>query len=169
MGRGGRGPVLREGGCVVRGYIPGPLFGGCRYGVGGEDQERLGRWPGGRGAEDQGPAGREARPTSEGPATAVGRGYTPDGFSGRGRDGARREIKSRRARRPGLRGGQGVGAGEGEAEAGAAGGDGDVFEVGAVGAAQLAGDVQAQAGAVLGGGEEGAEQLRHDGVGDAGA
>src|SRR3546814_17192042 len=53
--------------------------------------------------------------------------------------------------------------------AGAAGGDGDVFEVGAVGAAQLAGDVQAQAGAVLGGGEEGAEQLRHDGVGDAGA
>src|SRR3546814_14006486 len=68
-----------------------------------------------------------------------------------------------------LRGREGVGAGEGEAEAGAAGGDGDVFEVGAVGAAQLAGDVQAQAGAVLGGGEEGAEQLRHDGVGDAGA
>src|SRR3546814_7709981 len=49
---------------------------------------------------------------------AVGRGYTPDGFSGRGRDGARREIKSRRARRPDLRGGQGDGAGEGEAEAG---------------------------------------------------
>src|SRR3546814_13453147 len=68
-----------------------------------------------------------------------------------------------------LRGREGVGAGEGEAEAGAAGGDGDVFEVGAVGAAQLAGDVQAQAGAVLGGGEEGAEQLRHDGVGAAGA
>src|SRR3546814_1783789 len=62
-----------------------------------------------------------------------------------------------------LRGREGVGAGEGEAEAGAAGGDGDVFEVGAVGAAQLAGDVQAQAGAVLGGGEEGAEPLRHDG------
>src|SRR3546814_9066232 len=61
---------------------------------------------------------------------AVGRGYTPDGFLGRGRDGARREIKSRRARRPDLRGGQGVGAGEGEAEAGAAGGVGDVFEVG---------------------------------------
>src|SRR3546814_5363163 len=66
---------------------------------------------------------------------AVGRGYTPDGFSGRGRDGARRGIKSRRARRPDRRGGQGVGAGEGGAEAGAAGGDGDVVGVGGVGAA----------------------------------
>src|SRR3546814_1984454 len=60
---------------------------------------------------------------------AVGRGYTPDGFSGRGRDGARREIKRGPARRTDLRGGQGVGAGGGGADAGAAGGAGEVRRV----------------------------------------
>src|SRR5690606_31969465 len=69
-------------------------------------------------------------------------------------------LRRRRADKGGSGRRQGVGAGEGDAEAGAAGGDGNVFEVGAVGAAQFAGDVQAQARAVLGGGEERAEQLR---------
>src|SRR3546814_16394886 len=49
---------------------------------------------------------------------AVGRGYNPDGFLGRGRDGAGRGIKSRRARGTHLPGGAGVGAGGGEGDGG---------------------------------------------------
>ena len=60
-----------------------------------------------------------------------------------------------------------MGAGHGHPEAGAAPGDGHVFQVGLVGPAQLAGDVQAQPGAVLGGGEERPEQLRGHALGDA--
>ncbi|CAH0179554.1 hypothetical protein SRABI35_01205 [Stenotrophomonas lactitubi] len=56
-----------------------------------------------------------------------------------------------------------------QAEAGAAGGDGDVIQSRLIGPAQLPGDVQPQPGAVFGGGEEGAEQLCGDGLGDAGA
>src|SRR3546814_9202078 len=70
-----RRPDLRYVAAVGRGYIPDALLRGGRDVVGAEDQELLGQWSGWRAAEDQEPSGASARPTSEGPATARGRGY----------------------------------------------------------------------------------------------
>ena len=64
---------------------------------------------------------------------------------------------------------QGARSGQGDAEAAAAAGDRHVLQRGLIGAAQLAGDVQAQSGAVFGGGEERPEQLRGHRLGNAGA
>src|SRR5690606_34095987 len=63
-----------------------------------------------------------------------------------------------------VAGQQRVAPGQGDPEAGAAGRHGHVVQAGAVGAAEFAGDVQAQTGAVLGSGEERTPQLGGDGV-----
>src|SRR3546814_20741828 len=95
-----RRPDLRYVAAVGRGYIPAALLRGGRDVVGAEDQELFGPWPGWRAAADPDPSGASDRPTSVGPAPAVGRGYPSDGLSVRGGAGATAESQKQRAGRP---------------------------------------------------------------------